>query len=135
MRNRMIGALIAGTMVFAAAYALAAPLSVGSDNLGAGTDVVASCDTDGVTTSFTPLFDDPDYRVLNVKVGGLNALCNGETISVTLTNSLGSVIGNGSHLGSGASRTVNIVGEPVASVLPTAADVHNIAVVITGDNI
>ena len=53
MRKRLLIALAVGSAVFAGAYAMAASLPVSSTRLGSGDAVVTSCDTDGVTTSYT----------------------------------------------------------------------------------
>jgi hypothetical protein len=86
-RNRLIVALIVGVTVFATVFALAASLNVTASTLGAGTGTVASCDTDGVTTSFDTSYSATaaGYRVTIVHINGITTpACDGKTMKVTL---------------------------------------------------
>lgn len=130
--TRLIVAIIAALMVFAAVFAVAASLSVTSPTLGAGTSTVASCDTDGVTASYTVAYTAAagGYTVTNVNVTGIATPgCDGKTMKVTLV---------GASDASLAEQTATLA-TPVAS--PTAfsfaasnvlaANVLKIAVVIS----
>lgn len=131
-RTRLLAAIIAGVTVFATVFAVAASLSVTSSTLGAGTGAVASCDTDGVTTSYTVGYTAAagGYTVENVDVTGIATPgCDGKTMKVTLV---------GAGDASLAELTVTL-GTPAAD--PTAlnfaasnvlaSDVLKIAVVIS----
>ncbi len=86
-RTRLLAAIIAGVTVFATVFAVAASLSVTSPTLGAGTATVASCDTDGVTTSYTVTYTAAagGYTVGNVTVTGIATPgCDGRTMKITL---------------------------------------------------
>lgn len=86
-RRRALIALIVGIMVFAIVFAVAASLSVTSSSLGAGTGTVASCDTNGVATSFDTTYDAAavGYEVTTVHVTGIATPgCDGLTMKVTL---------------------------------------------------
>ena len=86
-RNRLIIALIAGLTVFATVFAVAASLNVTAATLGAGTGTVASCDTDGVSTSFATSYSASaaGYRVTTVSIDGIaTPACDGKTMKVTL---------------------------------------------------
>jgi hypothetical protein len=86
-RRRVLIAFIVGIMVFATVFAVAASLSVTSSSLGAGTGTVASCDTNGVVTSFTTTYDAAavGYEVTTVHVTGIATPgCDGLTMKVTL---------------------------------------------------
>ena len=53
--KRILGAIAAGVVAFSGIYALAASLSVTSDNLGAGTAAVAACQSATLNATYTPL--------------------------------------------------------------------------------
>jgi len=86
-RQRFMIATIVGIMVFATVFAVAASLSISATSLGAGTATVASCDTDGVTTSFETSYSAAaaGYQVTTVHVAGIATPdCAGLTMKVTL---------------------------------------------------
>ena len=62
MKKVHIIKLLAALTVGGAVFAMAATLSVGGSDLGAGNATVAACDPDGVTTSFTTAWDATDER-------------------------------------------------------------------------
>ena len=89
-RTRLLAAIIAGVTVFATVFAVAASLNVTSPTLGAGTATVASCDTDGVATSYTVTYTAAagGYTVGSVTVTGIATPgCDGKTMKVTLVGS------------------------------------------------
>jgi hypothetical protein len=99
MRKRTILALLVSLAVFCSLYVMAASLGgITSDKVGADSAVVASCDTDGVTTAYTTAWDATNkrYSITSVTVGGVSDTCDGETLSVSLTDSSGAQIGSGS---------------------------------------
>jgi hypothetical protein len=74
-------------IVFSTVYAVAASLNVTTSALGAGSADVASCDTNGVTTSFETAFSAAalGYEVTTVHVAGIaTPSCDGQTLSLTL---------------------------------------------------
>jgi len=80
-------ATIVGIMVFATVFAVAASLSISATSLGAGTATVASCDTDGVTTSFETSYNAAvaGYQVTTLHVAGIATPgCGGLTMKATL---------------------------------------------------
>ena len=98
MRKRTILALLASLAVFGSLYAMAASLGgITSDKVGADSTVVASCDTNGVTTSYGTAWDATDkrYEITSVTVGGVADTCDGATLSVSLTDASGAQIGSG----------------------------------------
>ena len=98
MRKRVFIAILAGLLVFASVFALAASLGgITSGKVGADNTTVASCDTDGVTTSYTTGWDATNkrYSVNSVTVGGVNDACDGQTLNVALTDSGGTQLGSG----------------------------------------
>ena len=99
MKKRVLLAMLAGLMVFAGVFALAASLGgITSDKVGADNTTVASCDTDGVSTSYATAWDATDkrYEVTSVTVSGVNDACDGQTLNMSLTDSTGAQIGSGS---------------------------------------
>jgi hypothetical protein len=99
MSKRTIIAIAAALAGFTGIYAMAASLGgitsakVSSDNVA-----VTACDTDGVTTSYSTGWDATDerYEVTSVTVGGVADACDGQTLTVSLTDSTGAQIGSGS---------------------------------------
>ena len=119
LRRRGLLAAAVGVCVFAAVLASAASLSVNGGDLGAGNDLVASCDTDGVSTSFVTTYTGgTGYTVTSVTVSGIDAVaCDGENISVTLTDGSDVSLGSGSGSVSGVSATLAVGGSPLASAV------------------
>ena len=68
-----------------------------SNDVGADNTAVASCDTNGVTTAYVTGWDATDrrYEITSVTVGGVNDACDGDNLSVSLTNAAGDQIGSG----------------------------------------
>jgi hypothetical protein len=88
-----IGAGLAVTAGVIAASA-ASLGGLGSANLGAAATVVASCDTDGVNIGYTTAYEagaPGDYVVTGVTVSSVNAACDGQNISVTLSDGTASL--------------------------------------------
>jgi hypothetical protein len=101
MRRRTVLALIVSLMVFGSLYAMAASLGgITSDSVGADSAVVASCDTNGVTTAYVTGWDATDerYEITSVTVGGVADTCDGRTLSVNLTDPTGAQIGSGTFV-------------------------------------
>ena len=91
MRKKVMAVIVA-VLAFSLIAASAATLGgITVDGVGADTELVASCDTDGVTASFTEVYISPAYQVETVTIGGVADLCIGEDMTVTLANADGSV--------------------------------------------
>lgn len=88
IKKLVFGSLF-GLTLFGTAMGSAASLGgITSSGLGADDTIVASCDTDGVTTSYATVYNttgSAGYKVASVTVGGLNNACDGKTIEVRLT--------------------------------------------------
>ncbi len=139
MSRTKIVAILAGLGIAGLVAASAATLGgLNTDNLGANVQVVASCDTDGVTATFNTDYEatvvpaDPDgdggYVVKSVDLAGISANCNGQALDLTLAD------GDGLQLGTGTVPSIDDLTETV-TITPTnvsAVAVENIAVVITG---
>jgi hypothetical protein len=128
-RRLLISALVLGT-VFATVFGLAATLGVSPNDLGAGSSVVGSCDTNGVSTSYSNTWDATDkrYEVQNVTVNGIADTCDGKTLKAALTDGSNVKLGEGTVVvptGAGTSATVSSL-----DTNPDAAAVMNVHVVI-----
>jgi hypothetical protein len=90
-------AVLAGVAIAGLVGAAAASLGgLNTDSLGADADVVASCDTDGVSLSYTTSYDatSQSYEVDGVDVSGVDAACNGLSAELTLSGSNPDVAGS-----------------------------------------
>lgn len=87
--KKLVFASLFGLTLFGTAMGSAASLGgISADGLGADDTIVASCDTDGVTTSYTTSYSaaaTAGYKVATVTVAGLNNACDGDAIEVRLT--------------------------------------------------
>ena len=102
-KKRLVFGLLFGVTMFGAVMGSAASLGgITADGLGADDTIIASCDTDGVTTSYTTAYNttgSAGYKVATVTVSGLNNACDGATIEVRLTGAAGASL-------EGVSKTV-----------------------------
>jgi hypothetical protein len=99
MKKRTGIAVLAALLVFGGVLAMAASLGgITSTKVGADNTALASCDTDGVSTSYTTAWDGTDdrYEISTVTVAGVADACDGQTLSVSLTDTSGNQIGSGS---------------------------------------
>jgi hypothetical protein len=98
MRKRTLIAVLAGLAVFSGVYAMASSLGgVTSGKVGADNIAVTSCDTDGVSTAYSPTWDATDkrYEIGTVTVSGVNDACDGQTLNVSVTDTSGAQVGTG----------------------------------------
>src|SRR6056297_728350 len=97
-------AVLAGLSVAGLVGASAATLGgVESNNLGADTGIIGSCDTDGVTVAYGLT----GRNVTTVTIGGVADACGGQDATVTI------FAGNGDVLGSGVSTSIALAGVDV----------------------
>ena len=134
-KKRILLGLLAGAMVFSMVIGMAASLGgLTGDSLGADDATVASCDTDGVTSSYTNAYSSTGtagYKVDSVVVGAIADPCDGSTMSVTLTGTGGTSLGSASttvDVDSAASDTSDTVSVAASNVL--AESVTGVHVVI-----
>ncbi|GAA3215743.1 hypothetical protein [Microbacterium terregens] len=131
MSKQLALAIGAGVLAFAAVVASAASLgTVTSDNLGAGTTVVASCDTvGGVNVSYTTVYDATasQYKVSSVTLSGVDAACNGQAVKISLYGAAGAELGTASGAAVTGANTFTVV-----APTPLAQAVTGAAVVISG---
>lgn len=89
MSKRTVIAVVAAVAAFGAVSASAASLgNLNVKSLGASTDVVASCDSDGVAVAYTTAYaaGAKEYQVSAVNLSGIATACAGLTVSVTVAN-------------------------------------------------
>ena len=127
-KKKLVFGLAVGAAAFAAVFAMAASLGVGSNSLGAGNADVASCDDDGVDQAYTTTYAAgvPGYAVGTVEITGIDPACDTFDIKATLLDgsgaSLTEVTGT---VATGGTHSFNVTDEVAAS------DVEDIAVVIS----
>jgi hypothetical protein len=122
MRRTLIGVVIA-ILVFAGVYGLAASLNVSSSSLGAGSAVVAACQSGTLAVSYTPAYSQsiPGYAATSVTVGNIDtsgAACGGKAIRVTLVDTSNASLGEstGTVPTSGSAMTFTLSGVSASSV-------------------
>lgn len=131
MSKQLLLALGAGGAATAAVVASAATLgTVDSTDLGAGTSVVASCDTDGIDVSYTTSFSAGEYKVTAVTLDGVDANCDGQDVKVTLYDAANTPQGAGSSSAVTFTAGTAVVGIGTPA---SAEDTTGVAVVISGD--
>lgn len=120
-----------GVTVFAGVIGSAASLGgITGTSLGADDTVVASCDTDGVSVSYTNAYDATDgrYEVGSVTVDGLAAACDGLSMKVTASGAGNASLAEGTvtvPTGAGTTATASF------SSTPSAENVTGVHVVIS----
>ena len=86
--RRFLLCLVAGTTAWAATYAAASRLPVTAGAMGSGSVTPATCDPDGVTTSYVTGFSNTaGYTVTSIVVGGIASSCQGRQVSVAVVDS------------------------------------------------
>jgi hypothetical protein len=127
MRKRTLLALLLSLVVFGGVFATANTLNgITSAKVSADNTTIASCDPDGVSTSYGTAWDTTDkrYEVTSVTVSGVADTCDGETLSVSLTDSTGAQIGTGSTAIPTSAATSFVVTLSTAASAKLAENVH-----------
>jgi hypothetical protein len=125
MRKKLT-AIVLAVLAFSMIAASAATLGgINTSSLGAETDIVVSCDPDGIDVDFTVALSGGEYKTSAVNISGIAAACAGQDISVTLLD------GTGASLGSAGPSAVAATTHS-ASITASASAVKGIAVVIEG---
>ena len=128
--RKVVIAGVASVLVAGMAGASAASLgTLGGSSLGASDTVVAACDSDGMTISYTTAFQSGTTQVTGVTFSGVDAGCDGLDATLTLRN-------NGTALG-GSILAENIVvaGNSFTVSVPAgvaAGSVNALSLVIQG---
>ena len=105
--------------------ASAAQLNINSASLGAGTHVVASCDTNGVDVGFANGYNatSKEYDTSAVTLANVDSLCNGLAIDITVANAAGTSL---------ASFSGTVGDTYTLSTVVAAKSIENVSVVIHG---
>jgi hypothetical protein len=128
-QKKTLFALLLALTIFGAVYGFAATLNVGTNQLSAGNATVASCQASGTPTGTYSVAYDPSisgYAVSGITVTGIDAGCNGKTLSATLTGSGGASLGTATGSISGTTLALT----PAAHL--DAKSVSGISVAING---
>jgi hypothetical protein len=90
MKKRLLVGLATAGIIGGGVYGFAATLIVNSDNLAAGSDAVASCDT-SVDAEYEVAWDTAlaAYEVTDVDVTNIAAACEDHEVQVTLIHAAG----------------------------------------------
>lgn len=129
-KRRSLLALLAGVLVFSIVVGMAASLGgFTSDSLGADDSVVASCDTNGITSSYTNSYNasgTAGFKVDDVSIGGIADTCDGKDMTVTLTGAAGVSLGSATQVvptDPAFTNVVDILGQGVLSEAVTGIHV------------
>lgn len=128
-QKKTLFALVMALTIFGAVYGFAATLNVGTNQLSAGNATVASCQASGTPTgTYSVAYDASitSYAVSGITVTGIDAGCNGKTLSATLTGTGGTSLGTVSGAIAGTSLALT----PAAHL--DAKNVTGISVAING---
>lgn len=131
--RRTLLAVLGGVVAFALVVGAAASLGgISSTNLGANTTVVAACDTvGGISAAYTTEYvatGTPGFKVEDVTIGLVDATCNGDAMTVTLTGAGGVELGEvDATAATGAANVLSFLSDDVL-----AESVTGIHVTITG---
>jgi hypothetical protein len=132
-KRRTLLAVLAGIIVCSLVVAAAASLGgITSSSLGADDAVVASCDTNGVTTNYTTTYNTTStagFKVNDLTVGGIDDACDGLTMTVTLTGAANASLGSVTQVVPTAVATTNVLSFIGQSIL--AENVTGVHIVIS----
>ena len=124
-RRKSAAIALAVVGVAGLSLASAAQLTVTSGALGAGTQVVASCDTDGIAVDFDPTYAAGGYAATTVTLNGVAAGCAGQTYRVQLTGASGALGAEVTGPVAGTSVTIPVTGVAAADVTGVAVVIHS----------
>ncbi len=131
MKSRMTKVLLGALLAMGLSGAAAASLGgLTGGSLGADDQIVASCDTDGISSSYTTAYNaaSQEYRVTGVNFSGVNAACNAKAASVSLRNGT-------TNLGTTNAASITVASGSFSVALGTpvsASAVNGLSVVISG---
>ena len=97
---------------------------IGSGGLAAGTEVVAACDQDGMTSRFVTRARASGYVVTAVELNGVASACTGTQLALTLTDTGGTSLTEATTVVSGTSVTVAVPPVPVEQLGRELAPAH-----------
>ena len=130
-RKKVFVAVMGGVLSMGLVGASAATLgTLGGAGLGADDQVVAGCDTDGITVGYTTAYSAAaqTYQVTAVNFTGVNAACNTKAASVSLRNGT-------TNLGTTNVASITVAASAFTVTLGaavTASSVNGLSLVISG---
>lgn len=129
-KRKLLVVSAVGVAAFGSVYGLAASLGLSSDTLGAGTAVVAACQTTAMNVTYgTATYAPSSYGLTTVTVTGLTNTCYGKPYKLTLNN-------GGTSLGEATGTTPTTTGTTsFTATFPSsisAASITGAAMVISG---
>ncbi len=129
--KKLSGVLLAAAVGAGLAGASAATLGgITSQGLGADDQVVSTCDSDGMTSAYTTAYSATaqTYQVTVVTFSGVNAACNGKSVSLTLRNGTTS-------LGTTTAASITVAASSFSITLSSpiaATSINGLSLLITG---
>ena len=130
-RKKVFAAVMGGVLSMGLVGASAATLgTLSGAGLGADDQVVAGCDTDGITVGYTTAYSAAaqTYQVTAVNFTGVNAACNAKAASVSLRNGT-------TNLGTTNVASITVAANALSVTLGaavTASSVNGLSLVISG---
>lgn len=130
-RKKVFVAVMGGVLSMGLVGASAATLgTLSSAGLGADDQIVAGCDTDGITVGYTTAYSAvaQTYQVTAVNFTGVNAACNAKAASVSLRNGT-------TNLGTTNVASITVVASAFTVTLGaavTASSVNGLSLIISG---
>lgn len=120
------GAALAGAAVTGTAFAVAGSTTNG--DIVADNTAISSCDTSWDLAFGPPAYDATDgrYEISTVSFSNVaSPACNGQTMAVTVVNSSGAVLGDGTATISGSTGTITLsAGADAAAATSTSAAIY-----------
>ena len=130
-KSKIVSALVGSALVAGVVGASAASLGgLTSGGVGADDQIVAACDTDGITVAYTNTYSATaqTYQVTAVNFSAVNAACNGKAASVSLRNGT-------TNLGTTNAASITVATGAFSITLGTpvsAGSVNGVSLVISG---
>jgi hypothetical protein len=130
-RKKIFAAVLGGVLSMGLVGASAATLgTLSGAGLGADDQVVAGCDTDGITVGYTTAYSAAaqTYQVTAVNFTGVNAACTAKAASVSLRNGT-------TNLGTTNVASITVAANAFSVTLGaavTASSVNGLSLVISG---
>jgi len=123
IRRKSAAVALAVVGIAGLTLASAAQLTIRSQSLGAGTEFVASCDTNGVDVGFETAYGATGYNATDVNVTDIAATCLNQDIAITLTDASG-VVEEVTGTVAGASFTADIADYDAEAITGVSIVIH-----------
>jgi hypothetical protein len=123
-RRKSAAIALAVVGVAGLSLASAAQLNVNSASLGAGADVVASCDTDGIDVDFASSYVGGVYQTTGVTLSGVAAACDGLDVGVTLAGTAGVLDDVTDTVATGGTTTISGLSAAASAIEDVAVIIH-----------